>query len=377
LKRWRVLLTSSNLALLAAVEAGAQGTHGPGWTLALGLQEAVYGNARFAAPDGGLDVVSGIQAALDRGWALRRGGVQLGGEVGEELHRGSADLDRFTYGMSAAAGYQLSRRAALGLTYGLHSSYIRDVAALSAAGLLPPLTFVRMNDAEGTVAYLASRRTEVRLALRDERVHFESPGFHDGSTFATRVALARQGRRSTTGGSYEYQRVTNDGAASGVHGLLATWEGTFGRPLSVRAAGGADLYKLPGQDRTHVTPSGEVGLGGRFGRTTLGLSYSRSIDQAFGFGRLQLLDAVSLRYGLEIGPRLGLDAAAEQAWSRDPGDPAFRLRGRVLSTGVRWALGRGLGLGVGYSYWRRQEVPSPAASTHHAAMSLTYRRSWR
>src|SRR5262249_32007221 len=155
----------------------------------------------------------------------------------------------------------------------------------------------------GVFTYSLSPRTEGRGELRSEYVSFESARLQGGSTVTSRGAIRRQiGRSQNARVTQEDQHLSTKGGGTTVVSLLGTWEGALAGGLSIDAAAGAQLYRPFDAVTERVTPSASVALRGQWQRrTTLGARYSRSVNQAFGFGRVRLADAVSVNYGLTLG----------------------------------------------------------------------------
>jgi len=374
------LVLSWSLAILLAATASAQAVAAsPSWALTLRVLESWDSNVRFATPGGGGDLGSQLDAGVSRAWQFHRGKLRATGDATETVYRNSRDLNHLTYDLGIITSYRLSHRATLNVDDRLLSSYARDVATLTATGLLFPAVLIRTNTAGGTFAYALSPRTQIRWELRDDRVSFDSSQFRGASSLTSRTTMMRQLSRSHALEIIQEYQHTASGTENGtIQALVGAWEGTFANGLALTAAAGVRAYRLLGRSAIHLTPSGSLGLKGQFRRRdTLGVQYARTVDQAIGFAQLRMSDVVSLNYSLSFGTKLGLDSAANYGRSVDPVEQSFRFVGRTGSAEIRYVLIGNLAAAGGYSFWQRSVAPTPIISSHRSTLSLVHARTWR
>jgi hypothetical protein len=379
MRRWRHVVAAASGAVLLATRATAQTpSAAPDWTLTFGTLATSDNNVRFAE-QGESDLSQAFRARVAREWSLPRGALGLSGDGTQTLYRTASDLDHLSYGLTVHGTYQLTHRATIRVDDAFTSALSRDAPVLGAEGLFFPLAQTQINTAGGSYAYSLSRRSELQVELRNERVSFDSPELRDGSTFTSRASFRTQvDRREIVGFTQEYQYVATEGGDTAVVGLLGTWQRTLGTALNVSAAGGAQAYGLTGPAKIRLTPTGSVRLRGRFrGATTIVTRYQRLIDQAFGFGRVGIADHFAASYGLTLSRRLGFELGTEYNRSVDPAAPAFRLTGRGDTAILRCVVAGGLTVVATGSRSERADASTPTVTGVRVSVSVLYDRSSR
>src|SRR4051794_40491951 len=77
------LICAAAVAGASVTTASAQNTVTDPWSFGLGVNGSYEGNALFTGPDGNEEFAHMLQATLGRGWAFRRGGASLAGNVSQ------------------------------------------------------------------------------------------------------------------------------------------------------------------------------------------------------------------------------------------------------------------------------------------------------
>lgn len=336
-------------------------------------------NVRFLAPGGSGDLVTRLDARLDRAWSGRRGRFALSGAGQGFLYRRVSDLNRVAYGADADGSFLLSPRAAVRLSDSFRTTYASELASLTQAGLLLPTVVSRANTARGGFSYGVSRRTTASLDLQHETVSFDSPSLIPGSRIMALAAVSHDlTRTDTVGAGYQIQRMMVRGRHSNAQTLDARWSRALGTGVRTRLRAGATRFGLlAGPSSPRTTFVGGASLDARRGRHAVDAQYDRFVDLAYGLGRIRINELLSARYAVSLTSELSFDVRALRGEGRDPEDPSFSLRTRDVEAGLRYAISRDLTLAGIYSRRRLSQSPFAPISSQGGALLLSYRQAWR
>lgn len=347
------------------------------WLLALDVREGWDSNVRFFEPGGPGDLVTRLDARLDRAWSGPRGNLLLSGGGQGFLYRTASDLNQFAYGGDASGSFLFSPRATIRLSESFRTTYASELAALTQTGLLLPPVVTRANTARGDFSYNVSRRTTLSLDLQHEMVSFDAPPLVPGSKIAAGAAFNHElNRTDAVGAGYQFQRMIVEDEHSNTQTLDARWTHAFGATAHARIRAGATRFQLltaPSSPRT--TAVGGASVDARWGRQAIDAQYDRYVDLAYGLGRVRINELLFARYSLLLTSDLGLDLRGVQGWGRDPADPSFALTTTDVVAGLRYALSRNLALAGNYSFRRISESPFLPVSSQGAALFLSYRHA--
>ena len=348
------------------------------WSLALDAHEGWDSNVRFFEPGGPGDMVTRLDARLDRAWSGPRGRLLLSGGGQGFLYRTVSDLNHFAYGADADGSFLPSPRATIRLRESFRTTYASELAAFTQAGLLLPPVVTRANTARGDFSYSVSRRTVASLDLQHETVSFDAPPLVPGSKMTAGAAVSHElSRTDAVGVGYQFQRMAVRSEHSNTQTLEARWSRALGSIAHARLRAGATRFQLlaaPSSPRT--TAVGGASLDARWGRHTIEAQYDRFVDLAYGLGRVRINELLSARYAATLTPELGLDVHAVRGAGQDPGDASFALRTTDLETSLRYALTRNLALAGTYSIRRVSQTPFPLLSSQAAMLFVSYRQAF-
>jgi hypothetical protein len=373
-----VLLALWPAASSAQTSIAPASTRPPRWKLSLGLDGGWDSNVLFSAQNVSGDALTRLVAKLDRTWAGRRGHLALSGEGRGSLYRRVSELDHVTRAGEADALYLVSRRVAVRLRGGVRTGYASEMVSLTEAGLLLPPVLSHANDVQGSVSYAVSRRTTASLDAQREAVSFDSPSLVGGSMLRTGLTLGRElGRADTLALTAQYQRSAALSEHSNTQTLFGSWSRALGPAVRIRVHAGASRYQPLASPAFRTTPVGGAALDARRGPHALEVRYDRSVDLAYGVGRVRINRLVSGQYSLAVTRRLGLDLRAVRSRGRDADESPFVLRSSEAAGGFRFALAPDLAMVGTYTWLRSEQAPSFLLSSHRAMLQVSYERAWR
>jgi hypothetical protein len=348
------------------------------WLLALDAREGWDSNVRFLEPGGPGDLVTRLDARLDRAWSGPRGNLLLSGSGQGFVYRTESDLNHFAYGADAAGSFLFSPRATIRLSESFRTTYASELGALTQAGLLLPPVVTRANTARGDFSYNVSRLTTVSFDLQHEIVSFDAPPLVPGSKITAGTAFSHELSRSdAVGAGYQFQRMIVEDEHSNTHTLDTRWTHAFGTSARARLRAGATRFQLlTAPAATRTTAVGGAGVDARWGRHAIDAQFDRYVDLAYGLGRVRINELVSARYSLLLTSDLGFDLRGVQGWGRDPADASFALTTTDVVAGLRYAFSRNLALAGSYTFRRISESSFLPVSSQGAALFLSYRQAW-
>jgi hypothetical protein len=252
------------------------------------------------------------------------------------------------------------------------SAYSQDSTVLTTIATVLPRVETRTNVASGALTYQLSPRTTVDALVSETTVTFPASEFSNGSSLSVRSSFSRQVTTTQSIG-VSIGNTFSTGATGDIQGLLATWQMTRGRSLSLNASAGVRPYTLEGVSGHQFAPGGSFGIAATKGRNqTFAASYEHAVEQAFGFDRTHLTHRLNANYIFTVGRRLSLDGGGSYGLSTYPQIANHTLDGRTATAGVRYLLGHQISLGAGYGLWVRKETGVESASTYRTTFSLTY-----
>jgi hypothetical protein len=377
------LSLASVVALLVATGASAQGAApAPPWSLSLSAGETYDSNVTFSPVNGESagEFGSQLQAGAARTWTLRRGSLGITGNIAENLYNQSTNLNALTYDVGASASYSITRRLSWSAVDTLSSGYAQDAKLLTDAGLLLPKVITRTNLATTSLSYALSPRSQIRWAVGETSIVFDSSQLASGARIFSSFSFSREvGAASGVGVSYQYDATTTEGGDSGtIEALLANWRTTFAKKYAWTASAGVRPYTLPGVSGFVISPALATGLSASLGRTqSVALTYDQSVEQAIGPSGTRETKGVSAAYSVSAGSRLNLGVNGNYVRSTYPQDPNRRLAARMGTASARYRLLKNLGLSAFVAYYLQDEGSVSPTSSYRASLAMAYRTSWR
>ena len=348
----------------------------PSWTLSVGVEQSWNSNPRFRSPDDPGDSLDRFAATLSRHWVRPQTEVTFSAEGSGLVYRQLDSLDAFDYSGGLELTHRLSRQATASLRESVSSRYSIEQQALTADGLLLPLSRSLANRASVTLDYRFSQRTTGLVSVGHDLVRFDSTSLVDGSTLTANGSLRRRlSRTGALGLAYTYAR-SNAQTLAHIHTLAATLGASLGRHVVVDGALGLSQIRSPGVEPSGATPTGGAGLLARWRRHLAGARYTRSANQAFGLGRQRVSSVVSASLASTPVGRLALDANYSRGLSTDPQDSAFRLTSDAVAVDLRHPLWRRIEVAGGYSYRRSDSEGARPVTARIYRIALAYRQEW-
>jgi len=165
-----------------------------------------------------------------------------------------------------------------------------------------------------------------------------------------------------------------------IEGLMGTWRLRLGTVFSVNAAGGIRPYKLDEHSTKYsFAPGASFGLTAMLGQTSsLGFSYERAVEQAYGAGGTHLGDRYNATYAFVIGRRLSTSLGGSYGINYYPHrTDDYTLGGRTVTAAVSYLIGKQLSLGANYGLWFRDETGFESTKTYRTMFTLSYGGAWR
>jgi hypothetical protein len=359
----------------------------PRWSLGAGVGSGYDSNALFAGPDGASDIATRVQVSLGRDWTLRRGSIRLGADVTRPFYRNAATLSTFTYNFAGRAAYMLTPRLSWSFGTNVNQARAPDSTLLAANGIVLPNVVARTGATSTQFSYAWSRKTNIGWGFSFQGVGFRATVFASdplkgGTSFGSSANVTRQVSPSQTLGiTQSYQRMYQDGGAAGVQAYMGTWQASLGRSWSIFASGGIRPYTIPGESGYRISPgaSGGIRKTVREGQS-VGISYERTMEQAFGEGGgsgTHLVETVGGNYSLTLSRKLVAEFGASYARGTYPLIPDLLLIGKLANASLGYQIATGLMLSAGSSLYIRQYTPQPAVSRYNITVALSYGTAWR
>jgi hypothetical protein len=376
------LLLAWICAMLVAATATPQTetTAAEPWSAQVGVTETYESNVQLTSQGGG-SLGSLVQGSLNRDWALHRGDLRMGGNLGRGFYREFPSLNYLFYGGSAALSYAITRRLSWTLNDTVSSSYAQDATLLTEAGVVLPKVQTRTYAGSNQFAYALSPSSQIQWGVSASRVAFDSSSFADGSSVGTRLSYSHQvGKSQFIGIAGDYQRQMTLGTVTNIQDLLGTWQRPIGKESGVSVAAGVQAFTLPGVSGYRFSPTGSASVHTRVRRNdTLALSYSNTVQQAFGYGRYLENNNITGSYGLTVSPTFGVDFGYTYGQGSSPLPTAqdLKLIGQTATVNIRYTVMRNLRVTGGYSHFTYIDQPSPTVTSYRLTFGLFYVATWR
>ena len=355
------------LTLLRTVSAYAQVPVTQPWSLTLGAGSFYDSTATGEERHG--DVGGTLHATLARSLSFGpRGNLSLSGNISQDFY----DLRHTSYGLSVSGSYAITRRLSWTIADTVNSSFGQHDKLLTDAGLVYPNAETLSHGLSSSLTYLLSRATDVHVAVASQSVGFDSSILTGGSNASGTFGLGRRVTPlQTLAVNYQYERTFTDVGAAVIQGVSATWHLTKQR-ASFSATGGAQAYTQPGQDRYSFTPASSLGWTLQLNSThSLGLSYSNSAEQAFGFNRTAITQTVAGTYGLSYR-RMTISFAGNYSRSTSQSSIDAVLIGEVGSASIQYRIRPNLGLAMDSSVYSTELTSTNSVSSYRTGISLSY-----
>jgi hypothetical protein len=356
------------------------------WTFSLRAQEQWDSNFRLTTP--AVETFSErLGLTLTHAKRSPRGTLALSADGWGALYHAASGLNGINGTAATSGTYELGPRTTFRAGATGSSVYAPESQALAAEGLILPLS--RSQSISGTMGVLQrlGTRTVLSTDVRYDRFAFsraDDEEFPDpaspqgGSLLVFATALApRLNQNDSLVLGYDFQRSETGGRHAGTHGLSLGWSRIIGRRLAASASAGVSRFQLVTDSTKGWAFRSAAGLSAVFRRSALDAQYTRSIDQAFGFGRDRLSDIVSAGYTVRASRRVRLRAGGVMGLTRDPRDPSFRFVTQTATGALSYTLGRRIDLVTAYDFSRNDPEAGLAVSRHVFGVSLGYTREWR
>jgi hypothetical protein len=346
------------------------------WSLRFGVNEVLEDNVQLTSGGGG-DLGSRVDVGVGRDVTFRGGQIRVVADAGQLLYQQAKNLNQLTYGVGVNTTYLVTRRLTWRVSEFLTSNYAQDTRVLTDVGLILPRVLTRSNSASTELLYDLSRQTQIRASLAAQTVSFASAELTGASNVVTTVRLDRLVGRSQSVGINWGQTIAST-ITGDIQGLLGTWRGTFGRGVTLNAAGGVRPYKLEGRSGYQFAPALLVGIDARLTPTvTVSGNYERAVEQAYGFSGTHLAHRLLASSTVGVGRRVTVEGSASYGLNTYPLDPNFRLTGTAESLSVAYKIVDNLTVSGLSSLWYRQDSAAPAILATRVGVSLSYGFAWR
>jgi hypothetical protein len=367
------------------------------WSVNLGVQQTYEGGRQFTGSGNAGIWGSRVTGSVGRTFTLKRGAIDVHGDATKMFSQSTSQSGQLLYGAGLGVGYSLTRRVTFHASQGLSSSLAQDSPVLVDAGrVFEESTAARTMVTSGDLVYQMSERNTMRVEAAQTMVGFQGSSLTSGNSTTARFNFSRQVHRSQSVG-FSVGHTFTSGQTGDIQGVLATYQATLGRYLSVNASGGIRPYTLANVPGYHFAPGGAVSLSASVANQSVSFSYERAIEQAYGYdealggGLTHSANRVNSDYGVAIGQRLAVNVNGSYGMNTYPQIPGYHIGGRTLMVTSRYLLARQLSLGVAYGVWWRSETGAPTTatgapvagtgevheSTSRATFSLTYAFGWR
>jgi hypothetical protein len=293
------------------------------------------------------------------------------------FYRNSPGGNRLNYSGSLLWNRRLSSRTKIYVQDELVSAFSQTTPFLASGGLYFPYTQTLTNRALVGLERQFTPRDLLSGELRHDWVNFTSSTLTGGQQLNASLSYRRVlGAQQSVGLSYAHLWSDVREGVTVTDSLHATWTRNFSLRTNVAASLGASYFRsaaLAGQLRA----TGSLTANHQREKTAFQLQYSRSIDQAWGFGRMRIADTVKVALSRPIGRRFDGRVTGGYGRSRDPGDPLFAYDVLFADAGLSFRPVPALTLAASYGIARLVLVTSPERITHAVDLSIAYAWRWR
>ncbi|HET9313953.1 MAG TPA: hypothetical protein VFQ51_00125 [Vicinamibacteria bacterium] len=366
------------LADMAPPSSQGQFVRLPPWLLTVRLRESYLENPRFEAgsQDENTFVDSG-GVTLSRFFRGSRGQLALTGNANGAHYHVDDTLNRFGWSAGLAGTHRFTPRTTFLLSEEVVSAYTRETALLTGGGVLLPLARTLSTHGAVEVAHQASTRNTLAVNARYDTVDFEDAALAEGRELALGARFGRQ--LSATGSldmTYVHQRSMLETRTQPAHSLHLGWTGTSGPRFAFYLAGGATY--LPATDVTTEEWAPYAAVEGAFnGRHgSFSVSYSHSVSQALGTGRVREADLVSAGASRSLATWATVFAHYGYSRSEDIFDPTYVFDAQGWEGGLRFGLTRDLTLTAAYVQRRSTTTGAAETVSDSAHLSLAYSKGF-
>jgi opacity protein-like surface antigen len=381
----RLMTAAVLLALVSAPVAFAQTpsgtataqTQAPRWALSLGAQETWDNWVRLDEPSGRL--ATRLTAELEHTRRGRRGALTLGGWGSGWFYQGAGGSE-LTYEGSLSGDFRFGSRLRMSVAEAYRTDYTDEDPLFLAEGTVLPRVVSHTNNAQLDLTFALSPRTQISGGIRQELVNFDTEALVGRSNVGVVGDFRRQVTR-TGSAVLEYfgEMRSAEGQWGQSHRASIGWEqARTGRAGGHAALGAMRLTRLD-TGEAHVEPYGSASawLRGRAGMLTL--RYEHGVALSYTSVREQRTDMASLAATRSLGRHFSASLFSSYSVRQDLGDTeAEDFHMQRYGAGLAFDGGKGLTVGVDYSYYRYAENEAgPARGRHRVSAALQYGRRWR
>ena len=322
--------------------------------------------------------VDNLTAGLGYTFRGPRGDLSFNADGGRLNYHDLPDLSRWTYGGSVRGLYNISPRSSFSVRERYTVSAQNPAAVLESSGLPVSLVNSRTNSADANLHLGVTRRTNLDLGVRHEKITFDEnaslPGIGPliaGNVLTADARLSRRiGNEDSLGLGYSYAFNLASGTGADVQSAYLSWAGRLGRRVGAALTGGAsrlsarEVTGVPGVPPDPTAPpivpiaakwrpSGSAALSAEFRHGSLNAGYSHSVGQAFGFGVERVADFASLSADRRFGRKTTMNINGSYGRTRDvTGSDLNSFDTVAAAAAFRYLLSRRFELNAGYSYGR-------------------------
>jgi len=371
---WTVAVISLGLGVSAPIAAQ---TPPELWTLSLNAQGAWNSNVDFSAAQ---DFTVINRYGMTMGYSRDTPRTQLVASVAAAANQfiNQQGGDRMSYTAGLDWTRQLSPRTSLQVTDSVVSAFAQSTPLLSSSGLVFPFTQTVTNRASLTLSHTLSPRHALSVSGRHDYVRFDDPLLTGGQQLGLNAAYQRTlSSRTNLGLGYSHLLSNVQGRLTGTDSLFASWSQQVGPRTSISVSAGGSYFRPDSSGSSQLQATGSIGLQHQGQKTSFSLQYGRSVDQAFGFGRLRIGDVASAALSRPLTRNWDLQLAGGYGRSRDPFDPTFAFDAQFLNVGTTIQATRSFSVGLNYAVARRSFGTEEAQISHSAGVSLAYGWQWR
>jgi hypothetical protein len=355
------------------------------WFFSLGINGSYEGNALFTGPSDDKEFSHNVQASIGRAWRLRRGDATFGATATQAFYQDTTSLNDFRYSVAGGIGQAITRRLNWSGSVSLSSGLARDNQELTDAGaVLPSDTETRSSAASTLFNYALSPHSNISWSLATSGIGFSSAAFNDGTDLSTAATYTRRlGNTQTLGASVDYSRTFTTGVesdlSSSVYGFMGVWTLSAGRGWMISASAGVRPYSVPEEDGLRMSTALSAGVTKPVRRNqTIGVTYSKSVEQAFGLQEANnLVQAINVNYGLALHRNVTASFGGSLTHAKDPTATDTSQIGQVAQGSIAFRVLPNLSLSLGSSFYGRDDDSAERTTSTTTYLALTYNTNWR
>lgn len=350
------------------------------WSFSAGVNGAYEGNALFTGPSDDKQFTHSLSTSLGRSWRLRRGDAQIAATATQAFYQDTTSLNDFRYSVMGGLGHQITRRLTWSGSASVSSGLARDSQVLTDAGIvLPSTTSAQSSTGTSLFSYALNRESSLSWSVTTSGVGFSAAAFNGGTQLTTSGIYSRQvGRSQTIGTTVDYSRSFDGDLSSNVYGFFGNWSLSTARGWTVTASGGVRPYSVPNESALRVTSAFNAGVTKPVRRNqTMGIMYSKSIEQTFGVNRANnLVQSIMANYGLSLHRNLTASFSGTLADSQDPQDSELSVLGMVAQGSLSYRVLPNLSLSFGTAVYSREVSSAERVTSTATSLALSYNTTW-